>query len=809
MSFAACIEEALKERKFGPKKQEEILDKWQNIRDEYIADGYDVSRAERMAAEEAVVRHDIDVKERKKRKLAHAMKEMAVDQRISEYDGGTDQLWRVAEAFLEMDDKAPWTDYATMNDRVRGQAHGMLADLVNKYGNKGLGIRRNTVGLKNVLDEIFDPGSSGDGSAAVMARAWDDTVDFLVRRFNSAGGTLMRRRDWRLPQKQSRFKLTNESQWVNDHMEWLDWNAMRTPDGRRIPENKRAEVLKGVFDTLRTNGHIKPKKTTYAGRAIGNKLDQSRFLIYKDSDSWMAMHKAYGDGTVFDTMMAHVDTMAHQIAMIETYGPNPALMHEVIKQKILNRVAQNDSGVALTAKAENKLKRADNMFKVVNRETSLPDANHFGMFMAGTRSILTSAYLGSASVVAIPGDLFTSALTSRFNKLPATKTLGQYLKMMNPVDAGDRTIAIRSGLIAETATQMAYAQARFNATDSYGPALARQISDVVMRASLMAPHTQAARWAFQMELMGTMAENMGKSLDELPFAEMFRRNGITDNDWNTLRSIAPYEHKGAKFLRPDDLYDAGLDDLAAQQVADRFMSMILKEGKFAVPDASIRGLVTLRGATQSGTFIGELANSFAMFKNFPITLMFTHMRRGLIQDSMGGRIKYLATMAAGMTGVGALSIQMRQLSQGKEPRDMDNSEFWGSAMLAGGGLAIWGDFLFSDVNRFGGGLSQTLAGPVGQFVNDFRNLTVGNIMEAVQGEETKFGAELVRFAKRNTPGTSIWWGRLLLERELWNRLEEYADPKIESKRRRYETKMEKDYKQGYLIPPGERIFTPQ
>ena len=82
-------------------------------------------------------------------------------------------------------------------------------------------------------------------------------------------------------------------------------------------------------------------------------------------------------------------------------------------------------------------------------------------------------------------------------------------------------------------------------------------------------------------------------------------------------------------------------------------------------------------------------------------------------------------------------------------------KFSGAAMLQGGGLAIYGDFLFSDVNRYDRGMAETMAGPVVSAMNDARKLTIGNAIEFVQGEETKAGKEAIYFARRYTPGGTL------------------------------------------------------
>ncbi len=107
------------------------------------------------------------------------------------------------------------------------------------------------------------------------------------------------------------------------------------------------------------------------------------------------------------------------------------------------------------------------------------------------------------------------------------------------------------------------------------------------------------------------------------------------------------------------------------------------------------------------------------------------------------------------------------------------------------------------MNRFGGGLAQTIAGPNVALLDDVRRLTAGNIMEAASGEDTNAGAELIRFAQDYTPGSSIWYARLGLERLVWDRLQIMTDPKAKQKMRKRERKYKKDYGQKYWWAPGD------
>jgi hypothetical protein len=50
----------------------------------------------------------------------------------------------------------------------------------------------------------------------------------------------------------------------------------------------------------------------------------------------------------------------------------------------------------------------------------------------------------------------------------------------------------------------------------------------------------------------------------------------------------------------------------------------------------------------------------------------------------------------GLTGMGVISVPVRNLPKGKEPQDMSEPGFWGRAFTQGGGAGIFGDFVFWD-----------------------------------------------------------------------------------------------------------------
>jgi len=129
-------------------------------------------------------------------------------------------------------------------------------------------------------------------------------------------------------------------------------------------------------------------------------------------------------------------------------------------------------------------------------------------------------------------------------------------------------------------------------------------------------------------------------------------------------------------------------------------------------------------------------------------------------------------------------------------------EFMVAAFAQGGGAGIFGDFLFSDVNRFGGGIASTLLGPTAEMADKTIGLTLGNAQQLAKGEDTNFSGETIKYVERYTP--SIWQINLI-KSSIFNQMALAADPKMRKKFNRVMQKRRKDYDQEYWWKPGEAI----
>jgi hypothetical protein len=117
-----------------------------------------------------------------------------------------------------------------------------------------------------------------------------------------------------------------------------------------------------------------------------------------------------------------------------------------------------------------------------------------------------------------------------------------------------------------------------------------------------------------------------------------------------------------------------------------------------------------------------------------------------------------------------------------------------AAMTQGGGLGIYGDFMFGESNRFGGGLWSTALGPAAGAVNDVYDL----YQCAKSGDDPS--AQALRVAMSNTPFLNLFYTRTALDYLLLYRLQEAMNPGY---LRRMQRRVEQDNSQTFWLPPSE------
>lgn len=376
----------------------------------------------------------------------------------------------------------------------------------------------------------------------------------------------------------------------------------------------------------------------------------------------------------------------------------------------------------------------------------------------------------------------------------------------------NRAEAARMGYVAETLADTGAAAGRFIAEQMTNEVVDR-LTSFTIRASGLSFWTDTLKTAFRMEFAGYLAGNADRAWADIdaPLRRIFESRGISAQDWDLLR--APNARftarNGADFLSPLHWleHQTALPRAEAEGLALRLQMAIEEQLEYAVPTLRLEGRARVLGNAAPGTFGGEFLRSTAMFKAFALSLTIGQYRRFVSLPTRGDRAMYAAQMVAGLTLLGGLAVQLKELSKARDPRPMDTPQFWAAAFMQGGGVGIFGDFFSSETNRFGGGLASTLAGPVVGLLSSAINIPISNLVRAAAGEDTFVGRDVANFVRYNTfVVSSLWYQRSAFDRLVADQMQAFLDPEAEALWRRQERARQRDFgtatwwERGELLP---------
>ena len=817
MTVDACVIRKAKAGRISEKKADELL----KALDAQKAAGGTVNE-QAVAALSAVQRLHAN---RRRQKLLLAQRQTEIGVRIR--DAAPDDKMAAALSWLHFDEKGRFggDNVASMEEAVRGQIFAKMSGTIERFRSRAAGLRRagqDQAGMRALLREMTGE-TSGDAVAKELSEGANEAFEYARRLFNEAGGDIGKIDDFGVPHVHNRQTIAaaTKQDWIAFVRPKLDRGRMIDFETNRpISEAKLDELLDETYDKIVTDGmtdivgaqRVSDLDVQTSGlrvrRAVGNRRQQSRFLVFRNADSWFEYQERFGSGNIYEAIMHHVDGMARDIALMKVLGPNPDATVEFMKRLVVGgraAAAIEETGTrAVRLIGRDPTATIDALYAQVSGSALTPDSEAWAKGMGSVRAWLSAVNLGGAFLSAVSDVAFTG-LTSSFNGFSGMKTVGRLVKTFGSVSKADRMDALNAGFAVDTWTTTLAAQQRFTA-EAIGHDWARRVSDTVLRGSFLSAWTEAGKAAFQREFLGYMTRNRRKAFGDLPDAlkRSFRRHGVTSAEWDLVRARPLVNDHGGEIMNLAVMASAGGDNFRA---ATRLQQMILNESKFAVPEATAKTRALLTQGLRPGSLPGEVLRSVTLFKTFPVTVLQTHLFGRLIGDaqmSIADRMGYAARLFIGTVTMGALAVQLKDIAKGRDPRPMGSAEFLGAALAQGGGLGIFGDFLFSDHNRFGGGLSATLAGPVAGLTDQALRLTAGNIQELItEGEAKGFGAELTRFVRALTPGQNLWYTRIAMERVVFDNLLRATDPDYHLRFRRHERNVERQYGSGFFVPPGQ------
>lgn len=672
---------------------------------------------------------------------------------------------------------------------------------------------------KGVRDLVFEIRGQDTGNikAKKGAKAWADVTELLRRRFNDAGGDIGYLENWGIPQHHSMEKVgrATREQWVSDVIGKLDRKYYIKEDGQLMSDAEVTAFLGEAYNTIATGGLNKLSDSGMRlSGARANRGNASRQIHFKDADSYLEYQRQYGDRSLWEVMVGHLEGISKDIALVETYGPNPDHVFRSILDEVTAETAT--ANPQRTGQVKRLANSTENLYNFISGKTQ-PIANpHIAQWSDNIRNWLVASRLGSALLASF-SDLGTMYLSAKVTNLPMNQLFRNQLEAMDPTNRTELARARRAGLAMESLL----GSVNRWAMDNMGPSKARWAATAVMRASGLTAWSDAHKRAYGVTMMGSLGEVVSRSpdlrsLDDADF-RILKSKGITEQDFSVWK-LADQEDWGKgnntmltpeSIMRiPDDaVKHLGAPERVKFEAMRKLLGAVAEEVDMAVITPGAREQMITGGGLQRGTWKGELVRSVFLFKSFPISVVMRHWSRAMGMPSAGGRAAYIGAFIASTTILGALSQQLNDMASGRNPREMtgeDAPKFWLGALLKGGGLGLYGDFLLSDHTRYGGGALASMLGPVAGLVDDVVKLGQGIPLNAVEGKPEQTGGDLVKLGKGVIPGANLWYAKAALDHMIFNQLQEYFSPGY---LRKVEQRSKKNFNQTYWWRPQD--VTPQ
>ena len=714
---------------------------------------------------------------------------------------------------------------ALTNGLMNGYAGGMIADLRKA----GLLAQFNSMKgefAREVSRALYDMNRATPEGVKVSkdARAIAEVLhkyQMAARERQNRAGAYIRQRDGyvvRQTHAPDRMAKAGLDEWKANIRGKLDFDAMEVqPDQiEKFLDSAYQAITSGV----RLTTPVSDISRAFTGPGnIAKKSSAERTLLFKSADDWFDYDQAFGTASLRESFMQDMQSSARNTALMMNFGTNPNAMLVKVTQRAEREWRSDPKKLKALRGGVVNLKSA---MDEVTGDVNIAGNATVAQWLAGYRNLQTMAKLGGAWISALSDIAFIS--TNRmFQGRSMLGAWGDALTAaMEGLQGGEKR-AFADMLGTGLEGQLGDFMSRFNASD-HVPGKTSKLMAAFFKLNLLGPWSDANKRGVTLMIARDLAMNAAKGFDQLPadMQRMLRVYGLDGRKWEVARGAVRRGPDGKDYIFPGDVSEVrgaafnGLSD--AQQdklrdeVRDSLFALLSSEADFAVPSPGARERAIMRRGYRPGTAAGEAIRFVGQFKSFGVTGLTKVMGRQVygtgsktlreqLMRGVGENLG-LVNAIAGATVLGYFVMQAKELMKGREMRPNDSKAFV-AAMLQGGGLGIYGDFLFAEYNRFGGGTLASVAGPGIGTMADAVDL-FQRARGVVTGGDEDLRADTLALVKSNVPFANLFYVKGALDYMLWYQLQEAINPGY---LRRMERRVKRDQNQTYWMPPSSIVAT--
>lgn len=612
----------------------------------------------------------------------------------------------------------------------------------------------------------------------------------LRLRQNRAGAAIDRLENFTAAQTHDRIEMRKQG-----YEKWRDAILPMLDKERTFQGADAEEFLKGAYEVLTTGVTKKAedneKMFEFKGAAnLAKKASRSRILHFKDAESSIEYREKFGKRDFIEGVLSNIERSSRNLALMETFGTNPRAMFD----KILSDTKKKYRGDPEKIKDLVNERAVRNFFDEVEGSNLIPESPSLAQVGSIARAIQSLSKLGGALISSF-SDIPVKASELQHQGFGVLESYGITLGDIR-VNGSERKQV--GALIGVGFDSMAGSiMSRFSATDDLPGGMAK-LQRLFFKLNGLTWWTDAHKVGTGLAMSHRLAQFKDLSFNGLDAdtQRLFKNYDISDSDWESIRKSATKQLDGNEYITPDAIRDIeGLTNKQKEILEDKLRAYFVDRVDSAVITPGARESVYTNFGYARGTVAGEFFRTMMQFKSFPITFISRVVGRGLYAKGKAD-IPAMVQTAIMTTLMGYVSMSAKDFVKGKEPRPLDNPDTWKAALLQGGGLGIFGDFIFGEYNRFGKDLTTTAMGPTFSTLSDLAKLYAA----ARDGDDV--AAKSLNFTLNNMPLANLFYLRPALNYMFIYQLQEAVNPGY---LKRMERRAEKETNQKFLIKPSSAI----
>ena len=475
---------------------------------------------------------------------------------------------------------------------------------------------------------------------------------------------------------------------------------------------EQIKILDDIYDDILSGQYGE----TSAGAFTG-----SRGIHFASPDSFVKYNKEFGRGNMHLTMVESMRSASKSFALTETFGNNPQKYFDIMVDEITKDLSKTAKKELLDSNFFGELRSIQDQFKEVTSYSNYTvSGSKLAQTLRTTRTLLSAAKLKFS--------VFSTATDVTFGKLIGTT--GVHIDRMQSIaDFAKMAASSKDRAMWETRLDMFFGDMaqgadKYGAFDNAPGKINNFTRKYVMPLNGMDLQNKSAKLTWGKQVSLGLVENAKKSFaDSDPrFQNTLKRYGISEKEWDFIRSNIDDIGEGVKAVTPDGIRKAGGSPKTASKVAMLINGLATDIGS---PQASIKDVAKITRGTAQGSIEREMLLSLGQFKSFALTIPRVIKRalynnpdaagKDVVQALMSqGNMQMMGAFMAEMTMISAAAITAKSVITKNETPNFQDPKFWVDAFQRGA-MPMFASSLIDiakgEYAQFGRSMFKDLAGP--------------------------------------------------------------------------------------------------